>query len=183
MDGLNLGLTVVAGGLLMATAASLCLGGAAPLLMSLGTSQTPTAVAGTLVTAILCAAFAVFVVLIVASVWLLFRPSWFELSPGGLRIKWPLRRTHIPLSRVESVEMISAQERTDRYGFGMRVGAGGLWGGFGYRTSNVGLMHMYISRLDHAVILKVRGDKLWMITPRDPQRFVATLRRLLAQPG
>lgn len=183
MDALNLGLTVGVGGLLIATAASLCLGGLSPLALSLGTAsgsaQMSAAFAGTVVTAVLCAAIALFVVVIVASVWLLFRPSWFEISPRGMRIRWPLRRGFIPLARIRGVELLTADERTARYGFGMRIGAGGLWGGFGYRTSSQGLLHMYISRLDYTVMIHVAGDRPWMITPRDPQRFVATLRRLL----
>lgn len=183
MDRLNLGLTVGVGAILLLvvfSSASGTLGIAAAALAEAG--DTPGALAAALVAGAIPLFVAAFIVAIVASVWLLFRPSWFELSPAGLRIRWPLRQTFIPLSRIERVERISAQERTDRYGFGARVGAGGMWGGFGYRTSNQGLMHMYISRLDYAVMLRVRGDKLWMITPRDPERFVATLRRLLEQP-
>ena len=186
MDGLNLGLTVGVGALLMATSASLCVGGVLPLVLSLGassstagTSHAAVAVAGLLVTAVMCGLIALFIVAIVASVWLLFRPSWFELSQGGLRMRWPLRRGFIPLARIRDVELLTADDRTARYGFGMRIGAGGLWGGFGYRTSSQGLLHMYISRTDYAVMIHVDDDRPWMITPRDPERFVATLRRLL----
>lgn len=190
MDGLNLGSTVGVGLVLLLVACSMVAGslvsvaaGVHALAAAGDSAAATTAAVSTLFAAAMPLVIGVFILVIVASVWLFFRPSWFELSPGGLHIRWPLRRTFIPLSRIESVQMITADERKRRYGFGMRVGAGGLWGGFGYRTSNQGLMHMYISRLDHAVMLRVRGDKLWMITPRDPRRFVATLGQLLGRAG
>lgn len=190
MDGLNLGLTLgvggvllfVVGGMVVSSLASLAVGvGAAAT--SGGTAQAVSNGVGTLIGAIVPLAIGLFIAAVIGSVWLLFRPSWFELSPQGVRIRWPLRRTLLPLARITAVERITSAERVSRYGFGMRIGAGGMWGAHGYRTSNQGLLHMYISRLDYAVMIHVAGDKPSMITPRDPDQFVSMLRQLVVQRG
>jgi hypothetical protein len=61
---------------------------------------------------------------------------------------------------------------------GMRIGAGGLFGGFGWASTSKGLLHLYVSRVDYAVLVHVRGDKSWMITPGSPAAFVTAARSL-----
>ena len=187
MDSTIYSLTVVAGGAILLGACGCgALGGAIAVSLvrvAVDPSYSVADAEGTpfdvVVTLLVCG----FLVSIVASVWLLFRPLWFDLSPRGLHIRWPLRWKLIPLARIKGAEIASAAEMTSRYGSGVRVGAGGLWGGFGYRTSNQGLLHMYISRVDYVVLVHVRHDKPWILTPRDPERFVATLRELLGRSG
>ena len=58
----------------------------------------------------------------------------------------------------------------------MRVGAGGLWGGFGWLwTQRRGIVQMYISRTDGFVWIERVGDRPWLITPAQPSAFVRAL--------
>jgi RND superfamily putative drug exporter len=56
------------------------------------------------------------------------RPTCFELSATSLDIVWPLRRLQVPLAAIARVELLSSADFRSRYGYGYRIGAGGLWG-------------------------------------------------------
>ena len=61
-------------------------------------------------------------------------------------------------------------------GRSMRVGAGGLGGGFGWLwTQKRGVVRMYISRTDGLVWIERRSDRPWLITPERPDNFVRAL--------
>lgn len=122
-------------------------------------------------------AAAAFVALVYASVWLWFRPTRFELTPGALRIVWPIRRREIELASVESLEIVSGRELRREFGLLLRVGAGGLWGGFGMLWSSKGRhLDFYVSRLAPLVLIRRRLGRSLLITPDDPERFAAELR-------
>jgi hypothetical protein len=57
----------------------------------------------------------------------------------------------------------------------MRIGAGGLWGGFGLLKTERETFSMWISRTDELVIVRLRGARSLLVTPEDPRRFVASL--------
>ena len=119
---------------------------------------------------------ALFVGLIWAGVWTWFRPTRFELSSASLRIVWPIRRRDIELSSVERVEIVSARDLRAEFGFLARVGAGGLWGGFGMLWSSKGRhIDFYISRLGPMVLIHRRTGHPLLITPEQPERFVDAL--------
>src|SRR3974377_2314180 len=67
-----------------------------------------------------------------AWVWLRFRPSRFTVQGSGLEVIWPLKCRHIPRESIVSARVIDRQELKREIGWGMRVGAGGVWGGFGW---------------------------------------------------
>ncbi|MBK6515430.1 MAG: hypothetical protein IPG04_15245 [Polyangiaceae bacterium] len=77
------------------------------------------------------------------------------------------------LDEVERAEIVSAGELRDRYGLGMRIGAGGLWGGFGLLAFRSVTFAMYVSRSDRFVLVWLRGQRPLMVTPDDPEVFVA----------
>ena len=54
-----------------------------------------------------------------------------------------------------------------------RVGVGGLWGGFGWLWSPNGWLEFYISRLDKHVLLHRANGLPVLLTPEDPDTFVA----------
>ena len=108
-------------------------------------------------------------------VWLYFRPTRFELTQDALRIVWPVRRLTVPFSGVTGVERLTRQEFRARYGWGMRVGAGGLWGGFGLIVTRKGTLRFYISRLDGHVLVHNRTTRALLITPSDPEVFAQIL--------
>ena len=115
--------------------------------------------------------------LLFLGIWLHARPTRFELTPGELRLVWPIRRRSIPRSRIAGARRISSAELRREFGFCARVGAGGLWGGFGWLwTSRAGLLDLYVSRLDGWVLVeRPAPDRPLLITPEDPDAFLAAL--------
>lgn len=109
-------------------------------------------------------------------VWLRFRPSRFVVQRNGLEVVWPLKRRHISRESIVSARVLNRQELRREIGWGMRIGAGGIWGGFGWLwTSRRGLVQMYISRTDRFVWIEHDGDRPWLITPEKPEEFVRVL--------
>jgi hypothetical protein len=109
-------------------------------------------------------------------VWLRFRPSRFVVSPRALEVIWPLKRRRIPRQDIASVRLIDKGELQREIGWGVRVGAGGLWGGFGWLwTQRRGIVQMYISRTDGFVWIDRISDRPWLITPDEPESFVRAL--------
>jgi hypothetical protein len=117
-----------------------------------------------------------FVVAVYGWVWLRFRPNRFVVRQDALEVIWPLKRRRIPREDIVHVRLIGRQELRKEIGWGMRVGAGGLWGGFGWLwTKRRGIVQMYISRTDQFVWIDRAGDRPWLITPESPEDFIRTL--------
>jgi len=113
---------------------------------------------------------------IYAWVWLRFRPNRFVALPDALEIRWPLKRRRIPRNEITGVRLIEAAELWRDIGWGMRVGAGGLWGGFGWLwTKRRGIVQMYVSRTDRFVWIERGCQRPWIITPEKPEAFVREL--------
>lgn len=110
-------------------------------------------------------------------IWLYMRPSCFEVGPAGLRVRWPWRSQLVPRLALAGAEILSRRELKERYGYAMRVGAGGLWGGFGLAWTRQGFLRLYVSRIDRFVVVHCREGRDWLITPADPERFVAAITR------
>lgn len=117
-------------------------------------------------------------IVLYAWVWLRFRPSQFIVHPGGLDVRWPLKRVQILRADISSVRVISRQDLKNEVAWGLRVGVGGLWGGFGWLwTKRRGVVQMYVSRTDDFVWIERAGDRPWLITPEQPEAFVRALSR------
>ena len=113
---------------------------------------------------------------IYAWVWLWFRPTLFEVHPDVLEVIWPLRRRQLRREEISEVKHVDKDELRRRTGWGMRVGAGGLWGGFGWLlTEKRGVVQMYVSRTDDFVWIERGGERPWLITPEHPATFVRVL--------
>ena len=104
------------------------------------------------------------------------RALHFEVGPAELRVRWPWRSEFVPRLVLAGAEVLSRREVKDRYGYAMRVGAGGLGGGFGLAWTRQGFLRLYVSRIDRLVVVHCRNGRDWMITPADPERFVAAIR-------
>ena len=116
-------------------------------------------------------------IIIYAWVWLRFRPTLFVVHPRELEVVWPLKRRRLNRDEITEVRLIDKAELRQKVGFGMRVGAGGLWGGFGWLWSaRRGIVQMYISRTDDFVWIEFGGERPWLITPEQPTLFVRSLR-------
>jgi len=124
----------------------------------------------------LLAAPAFFLIAVYAWVWLRFRPSSLTVDRTGIQVKWPLKRRDIPREGITSARVVDRHELRREIGWGMRVGAGGPWGGFGCLwTTRRGLVQMYITRTDRFVWIE-RGDaRPWLVTPEEPEEFVRAL--------
>jgi hypothetical protein len=119
---------------------------------------------------------ALFVLAIYAWVWLRFRPSRFVVRPEGLLVIWPLKRREIPREEISAARLIDRKELRREIGWGMRIGAGGLWGGFGWLwTKRRGVVQMYVSRTDRFVWIERAGGRPWLITPESPETFARAL--------
>jgi hypothetical protein len=60
----------------------------------------------------------------------------------------------------------------------MRIGAGGLWGGFGWLYTRKGLLDLYVSRTDRFVLVRRRIGRPLLLTPERDEAFVDALRAL-----
>lgn len=146
-----------------------------PLSFVLVTMSAPTPARG------LMGAVTAFLFLTYASVWFFWRPTRFELGEDGLRIIWPVRARFIPLHAIAGAREISSRELRDEYGYGMRIGAGGLWGGFGLLKTGKATFSMWISRTDPLVIVTLREGRPLLITPERPKQLVEAIARALAR--
>jgi hypothetical protein len=109
-------------------------------------------------------------------VWLRFRPTRFVVYPDRLEVRWPLKRRSIPRKEIADVRLLDKRTLRNETGWCMRVGAGGLWGGFGWLwTQRRGIVQMYISRMDGFVWIERVGVRPWLITPARPEAFVRAL--------
>jgi len=119
---------------------------------------------------------AAFILAIYAWIWLRYRPTAFVVHPRSLEVTWPLKRREILREDIATVRAIDRQTLRRETGWGLRVGAGGLFGAFGYLwTTNRGLVRMYISRTDRFVWIECKRDRPWVITPDQPDAFVRAL--------
>ena len=117
--------------------------------------------------------------LLYLGVWLWFRPGHFELSPVALSIVWPMRRRDIALASIESAQIVTSRELRAECGLLLRIGVGGLWGGFGRLWSSKGVhLDFYVSRTAPLVLVRQRRGRHLLITPEQPERFVDALQGL-----
>jgi len=113
---------------------------------------------------------------IYAWVWLWFRPTLFVVHPGEVEVIWPLRRRQLPRDKISEVKLIDKTDLRRKTGWAMRVGAGGLWGGFGWLwTEKRGIVQMYISRTDGFVWIERSDERPWLITPEHATTFVRVM--------
>jgi hypothetical protein len=112
-----------------------------------------------------------------AFIWLFMRPSAFVVTPDGLDIVWPLRRRRIPRANLAGANEVGREDLRREFGLLLRVGVGGLWGGFGLAWSSRGEhLGLYVSRhADGFVLVRARGPRSLLITPERPADFVAAL--------
>ena len=111
-------------------------------------------------------------------VWLWMRPRHFTVDESALVIVWPFRSRRIERDELRSVRIVSAREFRQTYGFAIRVGIGGLWGGFGLLWTRSKSFQMYVSRTDGLVILERDNGRSLLITPERPEEFARTISKL-----
>jgi hypothetical protein len=112
-----------------------------------------------------------------AFIWLYMRPSAFVVGPEGLDIRWPLRRRRIPRANLLGASEVGPEDLSREFGLLLRVGVGGLWGGFGLAWSSRGEhLSLYVSRhADGLVLVRGQGVRSLLLTPERPADFAAAL--------
>lgn len=112
--------------------------------------------------------------------WFCCRPTCFIVSQDDLKLIFPVWQRRIPIRTISRVRLISKEMFCREFGQAMRIGVGGLWGGFGWLwTSQRGLIEFYISRSDHLVCIDRSMGNSLLITPDQTNQFVETLQHSL----
>ena len=70
---------------------------------------------------------------------------------------------------------MTKQELHQELGKTMRIGVGGLWGGFGWLWTRRGLVNFYVSRSDGLVLIERRTARPILITPEKPEMMLQAL--------
>jgi MFS family permease len=102
------------------------------------------------------------------------RPKHFELSDEGLRIVWPARSRKLPRNAFSEARLVTETElgRLSRC-FGMTP----LMGTFGwFRSEYMGSMDVYITRHLGLVYLRMANRHPLLLTPCEPETFLAALK-------
>jgi hypothetical protein len=171
MDGLNTALSVVVGAIPLLLLLP-------PILVGLfAEAGTPVLLVGGLT-----GTTALLVVALLAGIALYARPRQFEAAPEGLRVVWPVRQRLIPWREVVGVEVIDRASFRARFGSGMRIGAGGFLGGFGWLKTERQTFDFYISRVDRFAIVQVRSGHPLLITPEALDEFAREVQARSAAP-
>ena len=111
-----------------------------------------------------------------AAVWLACRPKGFEVSGAGLDVVFPTWTRSLPASGLRRARRISSAAFREEFGWAIRIGVGGLWGGFGWLwTSRGGMLELYVSRLDGLLLVERQPGRPLLITPADPDRMLQAL--------
>ncbi len=125
------------------------------------------------------------ILFVAASIWLMVLWAWFWMRPShyivdntGLMIVWPLRKFYVPGNDISSVRVLDRKGIKKELGLAMRIGVGGLFGGFGLLwTRRRGMMRFYITRLDRFVLIERRNNKDLLLSVDHPDRMKEMLTR------
>ena len=111
-----------------------------------------------------------------AFTWLVMRPTKFVVG-DALEVVWPVRRRRIAWDDVLGASETPADALPAEFGTLLRVGVGGLWGGFGLAWSTRGKhLGLYVSRhADGFVLVRCARARSLLITPERPADFVAAV--------
>ena len=96
----------------------------------------------------------------------------YVIDNRSLTVVWPLRKLHVPAHDISSVRVLDRKGIKKELGLAMRIGAGGLFGGFGLLwTRRRGMMRFYITRLDCFVFVERRNNKDLLLSVDHPDRM------------
>ena len=112
-------------------------------------------------------------------VWFGCRPARFVITDSHLDIVFPAWRRSIPRADVVGVRMLAAEQFQAEFGWAIRIGAGGLWGGFGWlQTARQGLLEFYVSTTGQFLLIERAAGRSLLITPDRPEE----MQRILMSP-
>lgn len=111
-------------------------------------------------------------VVLFAAVWLAARPSRFEVSEEGLRIVFPLWSRLVPRAALKEAKHYPGSSYADEFGYGLRIGVGGLFGTFGWLRFSHTTVETYVSRRHDMVAVECEGRRGLLLTPADADGLV-----------
>jgi hypothetical protein len=118
----------------------------------------------------------VLIVLLYLGIWVYARPSSYHVTPAELTILWPVRRKPIPRHDVASARVMDLSSFRSEYGNTIRIGAGGLFGTFGWLWSRkAGRLDVYVTNLGPWVVVERRASRPLILSPEDPEGFADAL--------
>lgn len=100
-----------------------------------------------------------------------FRPINYDLTNDKIIVHRLVSDVEIDRTKIKSVELIKKEE----IGASIRTfGVGGLFGYFGrFVNVNLGKMTWYATRKDRAVLIRTIDNEKIILTPNEPEQFVA----------
>ena len=117
-----------------------------------------------------------FVTAIYLWIGLVMRPARYELEAGELSLVSPLRRLRIPLHDVAGGRVLELSAFREEFGNMMRIGAGGLFGTFGWLWNRrSGRIDCYVTNLGPWVLVERRTGRPVLLSPAEPERFAHAL--------
>jgi hypothetical protein len=102
-----------------------------------------------------------------------FRPINYKVSADKLIIHRLFLDVKIDRSQIKSVELLDKE----KIGWAIRTfGVGGLFGYYGkFVSSKIGSMTWYATRKDKIVLVQTMKNKKIILTPDEPEKFIANL--------
>ncbi len=119
---------------------------------------------------------AIFFILLMAWIWLWMRPTHYTVDSRALTIVWPLRKHVMLKSSISGVRILDKKQVKEELGLAIRIGVGGLFGGFGLLwTRKRGLIRFYITRLDNFIMIDRHAFRPLLISADNPQKMLKEL--------
>ncbi|HEY4936344.1 MAG TPA: PH domain-containing protein [Puia sp.] len=103
----------------------------------------------------------------------LFRPISYKITNDELIVNRLVKSVHIPRKNIVSAESVDR----DMISWSLRtMGVGGLFGYYGrFMNYRIGNMTWYATRKDKAVLIRTLRDEKIILTPDEPELFLAAL--------
>jgi hypothetical protein len=102
-----------------------------------------------------------------------FRPVNYQINTALLIIHRPISDVKIDRSVITGVELLDKEQT--KWSF-RTFGVGGLFGYYGkFFNSKIGSMTWYATRRDKMVLIRTSDNRKIVLTPDEPERFVASL--------
>ncbi|MDX2214203.1 MAG: hypothetical protein SFY66_13015 [Oculatellaceae cyanobacterium bins.114] len=121
-----------------------------------------------------------FLIALYIAVWLWCRPSRFVVSQNHLDIVFPGWRRRIAMRDISHIHWVSKEQFNQEFGWAIRIGVGGLWGGFGWLwTGRRGLVEFYVSTVDGLILIERSPGPPLLITPEHPHQFIEVTQAML----
>ncbi|WP_462219386.1 PH domain-containing protein [Ferruginibacter sp.] len=100
-----------------------------------------------------------------------FRPVKYSLTAGNLIVHRLFSDVKIERSKIKSVELVDKEKLS----WSVRIfGVGGFFGYCGkFANAKLGTMTWYATRKDRIVLVKMLNNKKIILTPDEPEKFVA----------